>query len=198
MTTRWFAGKELALALGINLAMARMGSVINDFVTPLLGVKLGVPWAIWIGTLSCILSLLCSSGLAFIDLTQTPDQELDSGEYIQMTSDDEIVTEDQDMGLDASTLTEAQPCEQLIPKQPRKNLWDCLVFPSAFWILQVILILMYATVVPFNTIHSAFLQTKWYKGLPVRAAQVMAIPDVISAVLVPFCGAFVDRYGYTR
>jgi hypothetical protein len=40
-------------------------------------------------------------------------------------------------------------------------------FPLAFWQICLIMAFMYATVIPFNTIHSAFLQTKWYVGDPV-------------------------------
>ncbi|KAJ1509410.1 hypothetical protein HMI55_007386 [Coelomomyces lativittatus] len=32
ITTKWFIGNELALAVGINLSVARLGSVINDVV----------------------------------------------------------------------------------------------------------------------------------------------------------------------
>jgi len=50
--------------------------------------------------------------------------------------------------------------------------------------------------VPFNTIHAAFLQLKWYPNDPEKAAQIMGVPDTISAVLVPFVGTFCDRYGH--
>lgn len=30
----WFKGKELAFALGLNLSIARLGSVINGFIVP--------------------------------------------------------------------------------------------------------------------------------------------------------------------
>lgn len=30
---KWFSGKELALALGLNLALARVGSVVNDAIS---------------------------------------------------------------------------------------------------------------------------------------------------------------------
>jgi nitrate/nitrite transporter NarK len=32
----WFADKELALALGINLGVSRLGGVANNFVSPIL------------------------------------------------------------------------------------------------------------------------------------------------------------------
>lgn len=32
--SKWFKGKELAMALGFNLSISRLGSVINGFVVP--------------------------------------------------------------------------------------------------------------------------------------------------------------------
>ncbi|KAJ1501768.1 hypothetical protein HMI55_007387 [Coelomomyces lativittatus] len=68
-------------------------------------------------------------------------------------------------------------------------------FPKIFWLMQVSLVLLYGTIVPFNTIHSAFLKSKWYPDQPELAAQVMGIPDTISALLVPVVGYFFDRFG---
>ncbi|KAJ3100355.1 hypothetical protein HDU97_002273 [Phlyctochytrium planicorne] len=68
-------------------------------------------------------------------------------------------------------------------------------FPFAFWLVCVICVLLYGTVVPFNTIASDFLMSKWYPGDTETAGVVMSIPDSMSAILVPICGAFVDRYG---
>jgi nitrate/nitrite transporter NarK len=48
--------------------------------------------------------------------------------------------------------------------------------------------------VPFNTIHSGLLQTR-YKMHPVTSAQIMAIPATISMILTPFAGMYVDKYG---
>ncbi|KAF9429552.1 hypothetical protein BGZ94_010322 [Podila epigama] len=58
MTTTHFRGHELAFALGLNLCIARFGSVVNTIVTPWAEQKWGVPTAVWIGTLSCFISFL--------------------------------------------------------------------------------------------------------------------------------------------
>ncbi|KAJ1336937.1 hypothetical protein BSLG_006697 [Batrachochytrium salamandrivorans] len=68
--------------------------------------------------------------------------------------------------------------------------------PLRFWLVCLIVCLLYATIVPFNTIHAAFLQSKWYPDNPAIAAQVMGIPDLLSAVLVPFVGSYVDYAGH--
>lgn len=69
MIAQWFTGKELALALGMNLALARVGSVINDFASQAIAEKAPIYWALWVGLLVCILSLLMSTWAFFIDKT---------------------------------------------------------------------------------------------------------------------------------
>jgi len=72
---------------------------------------------------------------------------------------------------------------------------DLKYFPSTFWLLCALTVLLYGTVVPFNNIASDFLQSKWYPGNPRRATAVMGIPDTLGAILVPGFGLVVDRYG---
>lgn len=72
---------------------------------------------------------------------------------------------------------------------------DLKLFPSSFWLICTLVVLLYGTVTPFNSIASDFLQSKWYHGRPRKAAAVMGIPDTLSAVLVPVFGMAVDRFG---
>ncbi|KAJ3113998.1 hypothetical protein HDU96_002642 [Phlyctochytrium bullatum] len=72
---------------------------------------------------------------------------------------------------------------------------EAMWFPPSFWLICLICVLLYGTVIPFNTIASDFLMSKWYPNDTETAGLVMSIPDSMSAILVPICGAFVDRYG---
>jgi hypothetical protein len=36
--------------------------------------------------------------------------------------------------------------------------------PTSFWILALVLVTLYGTVIPFNTTASDFLMSKWYPG----------------------------------
>ncbi|KAJ3227622.1 hypothetical protein HK099_001129 [Clydaea vesicula] len=185
MTTDWFKGKELAFALGVNLAMARMGSVGNE--------------AMWFGFLTCLMSFLCAVALNVIDRNHDSVTGLkkDRYEFINMEGSGTNELGDQEEINFFEELEEFDNSfTQNTKKDDRINLNSIFNFPVAFWLLCFIMILMYATVIPFNTIHSAFLQTKWYKGDPQTASQIMAVPDTISAVLVPFVGTFVDKFGH--
>mmetsp|Transcript_20330 Transcript_20330/g.30528 ORF Transcript_20330/g.30528 Transcript_20330/m.30528 type:complete len:594 (+) Transcript_20330:76-1857(+) len=45
----WFQGKELALAFGINLAVGRMGTVANNWISPTIANSISTPLAFWFG-----------------------------------------------------------------------------------------------------------------------------------------------------
>lgn len=232
MTCRYFKNKELAFALGVNLAIARLGSVANDFLTPLIGITYSIPFAMHIGSLTCFLSFLCGVLLGYID------SKNNLVEYVSIENDsslmndlemDSILPISRNLSINTKNLkrstspkpqfistiptSSTSPLMQTISSPRRRStistapitvlhihkgpitLKDSLNFPTSFWLLCTSSILLYATVIPFNTIHSAFLQTKWYDGNPKEAAQVMAIPDLISAIFVPFVGTLVDKYG---
>ncbi|GJJ69094.1 hypothetical protein EMPS_01440 [Entomortierella parvispora] len=66
ITTMQFRGHELAFALGLNLCIARFGSVVNTLITPWVEQNWGVPTAIWVGTLSCVASFISAIGLVIL------------------------------------------------------------------------------------------------------------------------------------
>ena len=60
ITTDWFAGHYLGLALGLNLTSARFASALNDFVSPVFENPVN---AGWFGVGVCVMSLLCGVAL---------------------------------------------------------------------------------------------------------------------------------------
>lgn len=67
MIAQWFSGKELALALGVNLALARLGSVVNDLASLKIAQTQPIYWATWVGAFICVASLLATITVFFID-----------------------------------------------------------------------------------------------------------------------------------
>lgn len=65
---RYFQGKELALALGVNLALARVGSVINDVVSAVIANNAAFYWSYWAGAAVCGASLLAMVAAYYVDL----------------------------------------------------------------------------------------------------------------------------------
>jgi len=65
-TVRWFDGNLIALAFAVVLGFSRLGSSFNFIFTPMLA-DIGVDTAVWIGTATCLLSLLACILLIFLD-----------------------------------------------------------------------------------------------------------------------------------
>eukprot|EP00039_Didymoeca_costata_P016515 m.297845 g.297845 ORF g.297845 m.297845 type:complete len:690 (-) comp16404_c0_seq4:67-2136(-) len=61
----WFKNKELAFSLGLCLSLSRLGSVANNFISPLLW-KHGQT-SLWVGAIICGASLACTLVLIPID-----------------------------------------------------------------------------------------------------------------------------------
>mmetsp|Transcript_23362 Transcript_23362/g.20754 ORF Transcript_23362/g.20754 Transcript_23362/m.20754 type:complete len:138 (+) Transcript_23362:248-661(+) len=49
VVSRWFIGKELSLALGINISISRLGSVFNNYSMPPIADGIGLGWALFFG-----------------------------------------------------------------------------------------------------------------------------------------------------
>lgn len=67
VVVRWFKGRELALALGLNLAFARLGSALALILSPRL-VHTDWTMAIWFGFFLLTIGLLCFVFYMFLDL----------------------------------------------------------------------------------------------------------------------------------
>jgi len=60
ITARWFTGKELAMAFGITLTIARLGTLFSFNTEELLANRFGWRGALWIAAALCLFSLLCN------------------------------------------------------------------------------------------------------------------------------------------
>lgn len=62
VVTEWFIGKELALALGMNLSIARVGTIVNNVMSAWIYEHWGMGMAVWVGVVMCVISMFCSLG----------------------------------------------------------------------------------------------------------------------------------------
>ncbi|KAH9126828.1 hypothetical protein AeMF1_002756 [Aphanomyces euteiches] len=65
--TLWFESSELAFAFGVNTLFARMGTVVNDKLSPIIANEYSVTTALWVGAGFCVFSLGCTCILVLID-----------------------------------------------------------------------------------------------------------------------------------
>lgn len=147
----------MAFALGVNAAVALCGSVLNDYVTPLLGDTAGVKFAVSCGTLACMISLGCAlrkfplstknlvlgSAFNFPHISPSVDQKLTEKAVL-----DETIAKVRKMKGYA--------------KPSISDLAEALNFPRAFWILQAGALLYHSTHASFHAIHSVFLRARWF------------------------------------
>ena len=63
----WFKGKELNLAMGLNISIARLGSVANGFIVPVLYNNLGLGFSLMFGFFVCVFSFANAIGIYILD-----------------------------------------------------------------------------------------------------------------------------------
>lgn len=189
ITTVWFRNKELAFALGLNLCISRLGTVLNANISPRVEEAMGVPTAIWVGAAACYYSLFCALGLCILlSFYKTQADLFSSFAISSKSSTREITVTPQPASSSLKPL--GRPWNYL-----KKTWHDIRLLPVSFWLVCVASFLMDGTGVPFNSFISDLLTTKWYAGDTVKAGFAMSLPDGMSVFLVPFTGYLVDRFG---
>jgi len=166
----------MAFAMGLNLSIARMGSVINDNASPEIYNRFGLPAALWFGWFLCCGSMLTAFFL--VCLENWASQRAPMPSTIQSDDEEGNVTGGQvDGGGEEISFS------------------DVKHFQSSFWLLCFSCVVVYATVLPFNNIAGGLIQEKWGYNVD-DADRVLAIPFFTSAISSPFLGGAVDRFGY--
>jgi nitrate/nitrite transporter NarK len=172
ITSSWFSHGNLGLAMGLNIAVGRLGSVFNDFISPTLAVAsdTGILNALWAGVFTCFVSFQTGILLIAFDRKYNP-------QILQTKSEIELEHLD---GSSTPISKESKSLKRIGAKSLRSQFelffHSICEFPFSFWLLCVVMALSYGTIVPFNTIHSALLQAR-YDMDPLSAAQIMAIPE---------------------
>eukprot|EP00850_Spirogloea_muscicola_P009118 SM000050S17043 [mRNA] locus=s50:761397:765322:+ [translate_table: standard] len=187
----WFAGKEMALAMGLGLTVARMGSVINDWVCPAIFNYKHVPFfhqhepssAIWFGFMVTLMSLVCS--ISMLILENYADKYL--ARECALEPKRPLLTSEDDKVLISLLETPAEHKSTAVE--------DVKAFPFQLWLLTASCVIVYATVIPFNNVAAGVIMGKW--GLSLQVADgLMSIPYLIAACVNPLFGSLVDKYGY--
>ena len=127
--TSWFQDKELALSLGLSLSVARLGSVVNNLMSPRLASAFGsVHAALWAGAAVLALSLLCALALRCIDGR--------CSRAIRARFRIEVESSAADGPVSLSAVRR---------------------FGRPFWCLAACCVAVYASVLPFNNVSSTLL-----------------------------------------
>lgn len=178
LVTEWFLGKELGIAIGLNLSVARIGTVFNNNASPRIASVSqnqggGVAGACWVGLMTCLFSLCCTLCCIFIDSLYRPNDNNNKSKFKQSDS-----LEDAKLLQSTSSLDND----------------DEFIHP-AFYSLLVLNFLSYGAVLCFNTVASAYLQERYFPKNIFKANWAMSIPDTAAIFMVPLIGFAVDRSG---
>ena len=72
IVARWFTGKELAMAFGITLTIARLGTLFSFNTEELLATRFGWRGALWMAAALCLFSLFCNWIYTLMDRRAEP------------------------------------------------------------------------------------------------------------------------------
>jgi hypothetical protein len=184
LVAQWFAGKELAFALGLNLALARVGSVINDVASAQIATHFPVYWAFWAGAAVCAASMVAALVMFVVD--QRAEDLLRRNRNLRplpraslaawllclplwrrcggRAKQEVELQEELESLVDASLLADEAGKEQFFEEEtPKEEISMSAVrfFPLTFWLLTLSCVCTYVCVLCFNNFASGFVAQKW-------------------------------------
>ena len=164
---KWFEGKEMALAMGLEMAIARIGVFFIFTISPRLADSV-TPHSVVVPVAFCT-ALLCIGLLCFIVFTFMDaklDRETGASKADEAASEEEFKLSD--VGA---------------------------IFSSRlFWIIALLCVLYYSAIFPFQRYAANMLQCNL--GITeTQASDIFRWFPVGAAILTPFLGYFLDRKG---
>lgn len=170
---KWFKGKEMALAMGIEMSIARLGVYAAMWLAPVFATRFALPD----GTQSVVAPLLFSACLLVVGLLNfTIFTIMDTKFDKQLVAIGEATAEkDPEDEFHASDLKQ--------------------VFQSKmFWIIALLCVLYYSAIFPFQRFATNFLE----ETLAISNAEASGLFKwfpILAMVLTPFLGFYIDYKG---
>ncbi len=162
---KWFKGRELALAMGLNMACSRLGTALALGVTPLLVEYLNSVGA----TIMVGLALLCVGLIAFVVF---------------------VVMDKQRDGALAAELSEESPAEDSFRLRDLLT----IVRIRAFWYIAILCVLFYSAVFPFLKYAPDLMFNKFGLSEQLSGV-IPALLPFGTILLTPIFGNLYDRKG---
>ena len=164
---KWFKGKEMALAMGIEMAIARVGVFAIFSISPVIASKMGSV-AAPVGFCTVLLLIGVINFIVFSVMDKKFDAQLAAaGEASEDGSDEEFRISD--LGKIFSSLS--------------------------FWVVALLCVLYYSAIFPFQRYGANMLQCNLNGITPEAASNIFRWFPIGAAVITPFLGSFLDRKG---
>ena len=165
---KWFKGKEMALAMGLEMAIARLGVFAVMWISPIIANAAG-------GTVSAPLgfcgALLCIGLINFI-IFGVMDRKFDAQLVEAGLATDEKSPEDEFHLSDLGAIFKSK----------------------MFWIVALLCVLYYSAIFPFQRYAPNFLEETLNIDAA-SAAQLFSFFPILAMILTPILGGFLDRVG---
>ncbi len=162
---KWFKGKEMALAMGLEMAIARIGVFAIFSISPIIAARMGTIVAP-VGFCTVLLLI----GLITFSVFTVFDRKFDAQLDPQSLAAD---PEDEFKFSDILTIFRSQ----------------------VFWIVALLCVLYYSAIFPFQRYGANMLQCNLDGITPEAAANIFRWFPIGAAVITPFLGSFLDHRG---
>ncbi len=172
VVTKWFTGHELASAMGIQVAMARLGTASAISLSPVIAQSFGLSAPLLVGSLLLLIGFLMFVVYTFMD---------------RMKDEKEGTTQDHRHAEQDSV--EAQHKSPLL-----RSYIPLLLKNPGFWLIALLCVLFYTSLRPFLKFATDVLINK-YGVDPVTAGWIVSLLPYGTIVLTPFFGSVYDRIG---
>ncbi len=169
---KWFKGKEMALAMGLEMAIARLGVFAAMWFAPMLSERFAVD-----GTNSVVAPLLFASALLVIGLLNF---------FVFTIMDTKF---DQQLVALGEATEEKDPEDEFHVSDLKQILTS-----KMFWIIALLCVLYYSAIFPFQRFATNFLEETLNISNSEAAGLFKWFP-ILAMVLTPFLGAFIDYKG---
>ena len=165
---KWFKGKEMALAMGIEMAIARVGVFAIFSISPIIATKMGTI-AAPVGFCTVLLLIGVINFIVFSVMDRKFDAQLAAaGESVEEDASEEEFHV-KDLGKIFSSLS--------------------------FWVVALLCVLYYSAIFPFQRYGANMLQCNLNGITPEAAANIFRWFPIGAAVITPFLGNYLDRKG---
>ncbi|MBP3440090.1 MAG: MFS transporter [Tidjanibacter sp.] len=162
---KWFKGKEMAMAMGLEMSIARLGVFAAMWLSPLVFNKFGgeISSPVLFGTILLLIGLIFYT--VFVLMDRKFDKQLkEAGELSEEASEEEFKFKD--LGK---------------------------IFSSKmFWLVALLCVLYYSAIFPFQRYAPDFLNTTLSVE---NGSQLFSCFPILAMILTPFLGAFIDNKG---
>ena len=170
---KWFKGKEMALAMGLEMAIARLGVFAAMWLSPMISVKFAVD-----GTNSVVAPLLFSAALLVIGLLNF------------------FIFTIMDKTLDQQCINDQMVNDEMVNDSDEFHVSDLaqILTSKMFWIIALLCVLYYSAIFPFQRFATNFLEETLAISNAEAAGLFKWFP-ILAMILTPFLGAFIDYKG---